>query len=220
MNPKLISEVKKRVRQFEQKRVDESVLSAHLDAIAEVYKTDRDTVESIARKVIDEGTELTPTTDWVKLRNILWVMALVLVIFSVMWLLYNSTQTSGVSNSDKLSKKNERVVRYVQEALVSLNIVKISVAEHVQAMGEMPSSFSEIGIKESELVATKYIDRLQLNDGGIIFVSLSELIGKQRYLELKPVLRIANYQLEWECRSNLDLIVLDEINGCTPSNAL
>jgi len=214
MNPKLISEVKKRVRQFEQKRVDESVLSAHLDAIAEVYKTDRDTVESIARKVIDE------TTDWVKLRNILWVMALVLVIFSVMWLLYNSTQTSGVSNSDKLSKKNERVVRYVQEALVSLNIVKISVAEHVQAMGEMPSSFSEIGIKESELVATKYIDRLQLNDGGIIFVSLSELIGKQRYLELKPVLRIANYQLEWECRSNLDLIVLDEINGCTPSNAL
>jgi len=216
MNPELISEVKKRVRQFERKRVDESVLSAHLDAIAEVYKTDRDTVESIARKVIDEGVEFTPKTDWVKLRNILWVMTLVLVIFSVMWLLYSSTRTSGVSDSEKLSKKNERIVRYVQEALLSLNIVKISIAEHAQTVGGMPSSFTEIGIRESELVATKYIDRLQLKEGGIIFVSLSELIGEQRYLELKPTLRITNYQLEWECRSNLDPVVLDEIKGCTP----
>jgi len=216
MNPELIKEIKDRVRKVESERAGESILAAHLDAIAEVYGTDRETVESIARNVIAESGSTKKQIDFVKARNILWVSALVLIIISVIWLLYNNLQTSPRAESDDLTKSDRRTIGYVSQALASLNVVKVYVAEHVATIGKMPSSFNEIGVKESDLIATKYIDRIQMSKGGVVTVNLSNLIGNQRYLKMKPTLRIASYQVEWECSSNLKEVILDEINGCTP----
>ncbi len=216
MNPKLIKDITTRVEQVKREKADEVVLSAYLDAISEVYETDRSTVESIARDVMSEKGASSSALDWTKIRNIVWVVALVLVMLSVIWLLYSSTQAFQSSEQNSSSKDNQRTIKYAKEALSSLNIVKISIAEHFQTMGSMPSSFAEIGIKESHFIATQYIDRLSISDEGMVIVSLSELIGKQRYLKLKPVLRIADDQIEWDCRSNLALAVLDELDQCTP----
>lgn len=216
MDPKLIKDITIRVEQVKREEADETVLSAYLDAIAEVYETDRSTVESIARDVINKKGASSYALDWIKIRNITWVLALVLVMLSVIWLLYSSMQAFKSSESSSGSKDNQRAVKYVKEALSSLNIVKIYVAEHFQTMGSMPSSFAEMGIKESDLVATQYIDRLVMTDGGLIIVSLGELIGSQYFLKLKPVMDIANHAIEWDCRSNLALTVLDELDHCTP----
>ena len=216
MNPKLIEEITARVEQVKKEQTDESTLAAHLDAIAEVYETDRTTVESIARKVIGDDAASKTSIDLAKVRNIVWISALLLIILAVIWLLYSSTQAVRVSESSDVSKQNQRTLKYVGQALQSLNVVKISIAENFQTTGLMPSSFDEIGVKESELVTTKYIDRIQIASDGTVTVSLSRLIGDQRYIKLKPTIRIASYQIEWDCRSNLEHAILDELEGCTP----
>lgn len=216
MNPKLIKDITDRVKLVEAERADESILAAHLDAIAEVYSTDRETVESIARKVIAGGGSTKKNVDFVKARNTLWIAALVLIMVSVIWLLYNNLKITSGTGDDGLSKSDRRTISYVAEALASLNVVKIYTVEHVATTGVMPSSFSEIGIKESDLVVTKYIDRIQMNEAGMVTANLSQLIGDQLYIKMIPVLRIASYQVEWGCRSNLKAVILDEINGCTP----
>lgn len=218
MNPKLIEEITARVQQVKKERADESILAAHLDAIAEVYETDRTTVESIARKVIGDSSASKTSIDIVKVRNIVWISALLLIMLAVIWLLYSNTQAVRVSGSNDMSKQNQRTLTYVDQALLSLNVVKISIAENFQATGLMPSSFLEIGVKESELVTTKYIDRIRIADDGTgtVTVSLSRLIGDQRYIKLTPTIRIASYQIEWDCRSNLEPVILDQLEACTP----
>jgi len=218
MNPKLIKEITVRVQQLKQEQTDESVLAANLDAIAEVYETDRATVESIAKDVISSDGVSKRAIDLAKIRNIVWISALLLIMVSVIWLLYSNTQAFKRGAPSDISKENKRTVEYVNQALQSLNVVKISLAENFQTTGSMPSSFTEIGVQESELVATKYIDRLQIaGDGsGTVTISLSRLIGDHRYIKLKPMVRIASHEIEWDCRSNLKPEILDALEGCTP----
>lgn len=214
MNQKLIEDIRERVKKVNAERIDESILGAHLDAIAEVYETDRQTVESIARDVIAENGNKIEKIDLIKLRNTLWVSALILIIISVLWLLYSNLQSKP--EHQVLSKSNQRTVEYAKEALASLNIVKLMVAEGVASTGQIASSFEEIGIKESEIVLTKYIDRIHMDEQGTITADFSKLVGYQRYIKLKPIFRTASFQLEWDCRSNLEQLVIDEIKGCTP----
>jgi len=216
MNPKLIKDITDRVRQVKAAKEDESILSAHLDAIADVYGTDRATVESIARNVIAEGSAPPRKMDFAKVRNILWISALVLIIISVIWLLFNNLQTSKKADSNGLSKDDMRKVEYVKEALVSLNVMKVYVSEHVATVGTTPTSFSEIGVKESDFVISKYIDRIQMKEDGTVAVTLShQLIGDERFITLKPLIQKSTYKVEWDCRSNLKLEILDEIKDCT-----
>lgn len=216
MNQKLINDITARVEQAKKAHEDESILAAHLDAIAEVYDTDRAVVESIAREAIGDGGIRVKSIDLVKVRNVVWISALVLIMFAVIWLLWSNTQTHKISVSNSVSKTDKLAANYVHEALASLNVVKVSMVEHYHAVGTLPSSFAEIGIKESEFIATKYIDRLQIDDNSTITVSLSSLIGEQNYIKLTPVTRIASHTIEWDCRSNMKQAILDETPGCTP----
>ena len=216
MNPQLIKDITDRVRQVKAAKEDESILSAHLDAIADVYCTDRETVESIARNVIAEGSATPKQIDFAKVGNILWISALVLIIISVIWLLFNNLQTSKNADSNGLSKADTRKVEYVKEALVSLNVIKVYVSEHVATVGTTPSSFNKIGVKESDFMINKYIDRIQMKEDGTVAVTLSQqLMGDERFITLKPLIQKSTYKVEWDCRSNLKLEILDEIRDCT-----
>lgn len=218
MNQKLINDITSRVEQAKKAQEDESILAAHLDAIAEVYDTDRAIVESIAREAIGDGGIHKKSIDLAKVRNVVWISALVLIMIAVIWLLWINAQTHKTSRSDSASKTDKLSASYVHEALASLNVVKVSMVEHYHSAGRLPSSFAEIGIKESELIATKYIERLQMDDNSTIMVSLSGLVGEQRYIKLTPITRIASHTIEWECRSNLKQAILNETPGCTPDN--
>ena len=213
MNEKLIEDIQRRVREVNAQRADESELSAHLDALAEVYYIDRRTIESIARDVIAERSDRASGLDFIKLRNVLWIGTLVIIIISVIWLLYNNLQNENEPAG--LSKDHERKISYVKEVLASLNVVKVYFAENVATTGQVPSSFQEIGVKENELI-TKYISRIQLQDGGVVIATFSELIDEQQYIKLIPILRTSTYTLDWDCRSNLEQNILDEIKDCTP----
>ena len=70
-----------------------------------------------------------------------------------------------------------------------MNVIKVLVAEHTATVGSVPSSFDVISVKESDLITTKYIDRIKMESDGTITASLSNLIGDDRYLKLKPTLR-------------------------------
>ena len=213
MNEKLIEDIQRRVREVNAQRADESELSAHLDALAEVHDIDRRTIESIARDVIAERSDKASGLDFIKLRNVLWIGTLVIIIISVIWLLYNNLQNEAEPAG--LSKDHERKISYVKEVLASLNVVKVYFAENVATTGQVPSSFQEIGVMENELI-TKYISRIQLQDGGVVIATFSELIDEQQYIRLIPILRTSTYTLDWDCRSNLEQNILDEIKGCTP----
>lgn len=216
MDSKLIQEISKRVRQVQKEKADESVLAAHLDAIAEVHDTDRATVESIARQVIDESHTPNTRVDVVQVRNIVWISALVLIMISVIWLLYDNTQTVRIADQDGLTKNDVRTLSYLSEALASMNVAKIVIIEHYQATGALPKSFAEVGVEEGDLITNKYIKRLQLTDDGALKAQLSNLIGDQYYIKLKPVHRLTSEYLEWDCRSNLEPKLLDEHKACTP----
>ena len=216
MNPKLIKEISERVRQVKAMEADEQALSAHLDAIAEVYGSDRETVESIARDIIAQGDSYNKETSLVNLRNTLWVSLLMLMIVSVVWLLFNNLKVASNVNSNALSKSDQRTINYVKEALASLNLAKVYIAEHVATVGQLPTSFQEIGTKESDFISNKYIDEIKMESSGKLVVGLSpHFISDKRFITLQPTIQTSTYTVEWDCRSNLELAILDEINGCT-----
>ena len=195
MDQKLIRDIQNRVKQVNAHRADESVLSAHLDALADVYDIDRQTIESIARDVIAKQGNKKNNFDIIKLRNLLWISTLVIIIISVIWLLYNNLQTKPKSTNSNLSKKHQRTTLYVAEALASLNVLKVMSAENLAVTGRFPSSFEEIGVKENELI-TKYISRIKLDNDGTITATFSELINKQQYIKLKPKIRTGSFRID------------------------
>jgi len=211
-----MQEITKRVLQAKESQGNESVLAAHLDAIADVYDTDRETVEAIARKVLAEQSDMVGQSfDLKKITNIAWVSALVLIMISVLWLLYQNTQVADRGAHTTEAKAQQKVVEYVSEALAAVNVLKISVAEHHQTYMALPTELAALGVLESELVLNKYIDRMEFTEDATIVMHLSALIGKRYYIKLRPVARIASSALEWECSTNLAQGVVDEIDGCT-----
>ena len=218
MDPALIKEITNRVLQIKQAKEDESVLAAHLDAIADVYETDRKTVESIARKVIAEqvSEKKRRSFNLNEVTKTVWVSALVLVMISVVWLLYRNTQIPySQPVVEETKSEHYKTAAYVAEALSAVNVLKVVIAEHHANYAELPSSFSDMGVNESEFILNKYINRLALEGDSTTVMTFSQLIGEGYYAKIRPISRIASFSLEWECVTNLTTEVVDLVNACT-----
>jgi len=219
MDSKLIQEITDRVLEAKKAREDESILAAHLDAIADVYEADRDTVESIARNVLNEHAESVQRGfDLPKITRIVWICALVLIMISVIWLLYRSTQTpQTVSTQSSIAMQLK--LEYVNQAIAAVNVLKINIAEHRQVHGVWPNELSEIGARRSDYILNKYIENIELTEGATIVIHLNDLIGSQHYVTLRPLERIGSDSFEWQCTTNLASEITQLLNQCSSDDS-
>lgn len=97
---------------------------------------------------------------------------------------------------------------YVQKAnmanaLVLVNPIKMSMLEYYQYSGSWPSSFEQLGLKESEMSDGDLIDRVVLGKDGEVKVMLGKKFGVKKYYKINPEFIMGGMNMKWICVTNM-----------------
>jgi len=206
----LIREIAARIAKHKDQQAWDEEFERYLAALAKVYSVDEDTVRHLADQAITaRKRETKPPTAKLILP---WVAigALLLIGAATVWLLYRNLNPA---DSEARSADVNRQVNAVQDALASINVLKISVLEHYQVTGQYPSTFEEIGLRESDFVLSGQVERLTLQPGGEIVVT--NVFSDGATIRLQPYQRIASEAFDWRCLTTLPETVTAAIDGCT-----
>lgn len=108
---------------------------------------------------------------------------------------------------------------YVQKAnlasaLVLVMPIKIQLMEYYQTMGEWPTSFDQLGLKQSDMRDGDLLEQVKLGKNGEMIMNLGKKFGNQKYFSLKPELIMGGMNIKWMCKTNMPKTEIPVSLGC------
>jgi len=88
------------------------------------------------------------------------------------------------------------------QLIFCLGILKVALAENLQASGRLPTSITDLGFS-NDFTQNSLIKSISFKPDGTIMALVEASFGADKYLSLKPKLR--NYSIQsWTCETNMD----------------
>ena len=108
---------------------------------------------------------------------------------------------------------------YVQKANLASAItmvmpIKLQIMEYYQSMGEWPSSFDQLGLKQSDMSDGNLLDHVKLGKNGEMVLALSRKFGDKKYFSLRPELIMGGMNVKWTCKTNMPKIEIPATMTC------
>lgn len=108
---------------------------------------------------------------------------------------------------------------YVQKAnlasaLMLATPVRMQIMEYYQSMGDWPSSFDNLGLRQADMSDGDLLDQIKLGKQGEMILMLAKKFGDKKYLSLKPELIMGGMNVKWVCKTNMPKTEVPPNMGC------
>ena len=97
---------------------------------------------------------------------------------------------------------------YVQKANLASAInlimpIKIQMLEYYQMMGDWPTTFEQLGLKQADMRDGDLLDSVKIGKAGEMTVRLGQKFGDKKYFTLKPEVIMGGMNIKWVCKTNM-----------------
>lgn len=92
--------------------------------------------------------------------------------------------------------------------------IRMQLTEYYQTMGDWPTSFDQLGLKQSEMRDGDLLEQIKLGGDGEMIMALGQKFGNKKYFSLKPELIMGGMNIKWICKTNLPKTEIPVSLGC------
>jgi hypothetical protein len=97
---------------------------------------------------------------------------------------------------------------YVQKANLGSVVnmimpIKVQMHEYYQSIGEWPTTFDELGLKQSDMRDGDLLDAVKLGKQGEMIMLLGKKFGDKKYFTLRPEAIMGGMNIKWVCKTNM-----------------